>query len=163
MFLEISQNSQENTCARDSFIINFIKKESLGQVFFCEFCEISKSTFFIEHILTTDSDFYRFHRGPHQKKDDRRKPYTKRNVYIWTQWYYYHYYFDLPNFMDVSGWNNKELSSLSLEYFCKKSFIMFDWVPNTPLHLNYLATTLTIYSQVFMYCIPKAWSQLLKP
>ena len=27
VFLEISQNSQENTCARDSFLINFIKKD----------------------------------------------------------------------------------------------------------------------------------------
>ena len=36
MFLEISQNSQENTCARDSFLkklqgyCNFIKKEALA-------------------------------------------------------------------------------------------------------------------------------------
>ena len=55
MFLEISQKSQENTCARDSFFnkvagqrpvaCNFIKKESLAQVFSCEFCEIFKSTF----------------------------------------------------------------------------------------------------------------------
>ena len=44
-FLEISQNSQENTCARVSFF-NFIKKLTLVQVFSCEFCEISKSTFF---------------------------------------------------------------------------------------------------------------------
>ena len=29
---------------------NFIKKEILVQVFSCEFCEISKSTFFGEHI-----------------------------------------------------------------------------------------------------------------
>ena len=35
MFLEISQNSQEKTCVK-----------SLAQVFFCEFCEISKNTFF---------------------------------------------------------------------------------------------------------------------
>ena len=44
LFLEIFQNSQENTCARDSFfnkVCNFIKKESLAQVFSCEFCEIS--------------------------------------------------------------------------------------------------------------------------
>ena len=27
---------------------NFIKKEILAQVFFCEFCEISKNTFFTE-------------------------------------------------------------------------------------------------------------------
>ena len=53
VFLEISQNSQENTCARVSFLIklqaevfNFIKKETLAQVFSCEFCEISKNTFF---------------------------------------------------------------------------------------------------------------------
>ena len=42
MFLEISQNSQGNTCARVSFLIklqsqayNFIKKEALAQVFSC--------------------------------------------------------------------------------------------------------------------------------
>ena len=51
-FLEISQNSLENTCARDFLpeACNFIKKESLAQVFSCEFCEISKNTFFIEHL-----------------------------------------------------------------------------------------------------------------
>ena len=42
VFLEISQNPQENTCAR---VCNFIKKETLAQVLFCEFCEITKSTF----------------------------------------------------------------------------------------------------------------------
>ena len=29
---------------------NFIKKEALAQVFSCEFCEISKNTFFTEHL-----------------------------------------------------------------------------------------------------------------
>ena len=38
VFLEISQNSQENTC-------NFNNKETLTQVFSCEFCEIYKNTF----------------------------------------------------------------------------------------------------------------------
>ena len=60
VFLEILQDSQENTCARFSFLIklqvsglqlyqkrdNFIKKEILAQVFSCEFCEISKNIFF---------------------------------------------------------------------------------------------------------------------
>ena len=52
VFLEISQNSLENTSARDSFLMklfflmNFIKKESLAQLFSCEFCEISKNNFF---------------------------------------------------------------------------------------------------------------------
>ena len=52
MFLEIPQNSQENTCARVSFLIklqasacNFIKKEALTQVFSCEFCENFRNTF----------------------------------------------------------------------------------------------------------------------
>ena len=42
--IEISQNSQESTCARVSFLIklhakacNFIKKETLAQMFSCEF------------------------------------------------------------------------------------------------------------------------------
>ena len=52
VLLEILQNSPENTCAGVSFLIklqvsacNFIKKETLAQVFFCEFCEISKNAF----------------------------------------------------------------------------------------------------------------------
>ena len=52
LFLKIFQSSQENTCARVSFLIklqaeacNFIKKETLVQVFSCEFWEISKNTF----------------------------------------------------------------------------------------------------------------------
>ena len=35
---------------------NFIKKETLVQVLSCEFCEISKNTFFREHIWTTASE-----------------------------------------------------------------------------------------------------------
>ena len=34
---------------------NFIKKDTLGQVFSCEFCEIWKNTFFTEHLWTTAS------------------------------------------------------------------------------------------------------------
>ena len=42
VFLEILQNSQENTCARVSFLI---KLQTSAQVFSCEFCEISKNPF----------------------------------------------------------------------------------------------------------------------
>ena len=47
VFLEISQHSQESTCARVSFLI---KLQAWGlqlclQVFSCEFCEISKNAF----------------------------------------------------------------------------------------------------------------------
>ena len=55
VFLEILQNSQENTCATVSFFCNFIRKETLAQVFSCEYCEISKNTFSTEHILATAS------------------------------------------------------------------------------------------------------------
>ena len=34
---------------------NFIKKETLAQVFSCKLCEISKNTFFTEHLLATAS------------------------------------------------------------------------------------------------------------
>ena len=51
LFLELLQNSQENTCARVFILMklqeacNFIKIETLAQVFSCEFCKISKNTF----------------------------------------------------------------------------------------------------------------------
>ena len=49
--LRNSQNSQESTCARVSFLIKLqarpatYQKETLGQVFSCELCETSKNTF----------------------------------------------------------------------------------------------------------------------
>ena len=59
------ENSQENTCARASFLKSwrpefmrpdfFIKKEILTQVFSCEFCEIFKIAFFTEQLWTTSS------------------------------------------------------------------------------------------------------------
>ena len=60
VLLEISQNSQENNCAGDSFLTkpqacNFIKKDSLVQVFSCAFCKISKNTFFCRIPLVAAS------------------------------------------------------------------------------------------------------------
>ena len=51
--LKISQNSQQNTCARVYFLIKlqpsglptFIKKVTLAQVFLCELCEIFQNIF----------------------------------------------------------------------------------------------------------------------
>ena len=50
VFFEISENSQENTCARDSFLIklhalNFIKKESLVLVFPVNFAKFLRTPF----------------------------------------------------------------------------------------------------------------------
>ena len=53
VFLEISEIWQENTCAS-----NFIKKETLKQVFSCEFCEISKNTFSYRTPPVAASVFY---------------------------------------------------------------------------------------------------------
>ena len=57
MFLENLQNLQENTCARVSFLIklkaeacNFIKKETLAQVFLVNFAYFLRTTFLTEHI-----------------------------------------------------------------------------------------------------------------
>ena len=57
VFLDISQNSQENACVGFSFLkscrsqaCNLIKKETPTQVYFCEFFKIFKNTFFIEHL-----------------------------------------------------------------------------------------------------------------
>ena len=52
MFLKISQNSQKNTCVRFSFLkscrpeaCNFIKKETLAQVFFMNFAKFLRTPF----------------------------------------------------------------------------------------------------------------------
>ena len=67
--LEISQNSQKNTCARVSFFIKlqvsglqlYLKKDS-DTGFSREFFKISKDTFFTEYILVTASDSTIFYR-----------------------------------------------------------------------------------------------------
>ena len=73
VFLEISQNLQENTCARVSFLIKLqsppatlFKKKTLAQVFSREFCEISKNTFFYRTPLVAASVVSNF--NPSQKQ-----------------------------------------------------------------------------------------------
>ena len=61
VFLKISQNSQENTCVRVFFFLQassciFIKKETVVQVFSCEFWGNSKNTYFKEQLRTTASE-----------------------------------------------------------------------------------------------------------
>ena len=61
MFLLISPNLQENTCAgvffkvaalKACYFINFIKKVTPALMFSCEFCETFKNTFSVEHLRT---------------------------------------------------------------------------------------------------------------
>ena len=51
--LRKSENSQVSTCARVSFFLNFVKKETLTQLFSCEFSEISKNVFPYEVVYVT--------------------------------------------------------------------------------------------------------------
>ena len=63
LFLQISQNSQENTyqsCRPETY--NFIKKDTLPQVFSCEFCEICMNNFFKWHLWATASITSKFFR-----------------------------------------------------------------------------------------------------
>ena len=56
IFLKFSQNSQENTCARVSFLIKLLrlatllKKRLWHRCFSRGFCEIFKNIFFTEHL-----------------------------------------------------------------------------------------------------------------
>ena len=58
----VLRNFAKFTYARTSFLIelqteacNFVNKETLVQLFYCEFCEISKKTLFTEHVWATAS------------------------------------------------------------------------------------------------------------
>ena len=64
VFLEISQNSQENTCEA----YNFIKKESLAQAFTCEFCGNSKKTFFYRTAPVTASGMFKVNNRNSRKR-----------------------------------------------------------------------------------------------
>ena len=55
VFLEISQNSQENTCTRASFLVmlqacNFIKKSLWHRCFPLNFVKFLRTSFFTEHL-----------------------------------------------------------------------------------------------------------------
>ena len=61
VFLKVSQNSYKGNCANlvfnkvASLSLQLHQKGPLAQVFFCEFCEICKNTFFIENLWMTPS------------------------------------------------------------------------------------------------------------
>ena len=57
VFIKISQNSQESNCGGVSFSIKIP-----AQVFPCKFCEVFKSTYFVEHLQTVASDHYQIRR-----------------------------------------------------------------------------------------------------
>ena len=54
-FLRNFAKFTEKQQCQSLFLIKFIKKETLAQVFSCEFCKISKKTFSTEYLRTTAS------------------------------------------------------------------------------------------------------------
>ena len=50
VFIKVNGSNIPQAC-------NFIRKETLVQVFFCEFCEIAKNPFFTEYLWMTASFF----------------------------------------------------------------------------------------------------------
>ena len=60
-FLQFRSNCPEVFCKKGVQACNFIKKETLAQVFSCEFCEIFKNIYFIEHLRWLLLTVNRFH------------------------------------------------------------------------------------------------------
>ena len=67
VFLKVLQNSQANTCTRVSLLTKlrpqaceYVKKETLAQVFSCEIFVVYKSTFFHRTPLAAASVKYNF-------------------------------------------------------------------------------------------------------
>ena len=58
---QIDRRSHRRCSLRKGVLRNFAKftGKHLAQVFFCEFCEISKNTFFTEHLWATASELSR--------------------------------------------------------------------------------------------------------
>ena len=55
VFLQIHKKARALAC-------NFIKKETLAQIFSVEFCEISKNTFFPKHLWAIASHIFKFYK-----------------------------------------------------------------------------------------------------
>ena len=62
VFLEILQDSQENTCVWVTFLspetYNFIKKKTPTQVYFRQYYEIFKNAYFTEQLCAIDSNLF---------------------------------------------------------------------------------------------------------
>ena len=98
MFLENSQNSQENTCAGVSLFISFIKKDTLAQALSCEFCKISKNTSLTENfwwlLLLVSNNCFKDYSGisikrTHYKADTsiRRTVWGRTNCFaLWSNY-----------------------------------------------------------------------------
>ena len=100
-------------------VFNFVKKDTLAQVFSCEFCEISKNTFFYRIVLVAASI-------------DRRKNllrrYSNTDVFLWI----------LRNFPDQLFYRALPVAA-SVEYVYMKQYFWLQEVSD--FHFWYLRIT----------------------
>ena len=75
VFLEISQNSQENACARESLFYWSCR-------FSCEFCKISKNAFFTEYLWATASALRSFNVSRFSRLCSQTRFITKRKEIV---------------------------------------------------------------------------------
>ena len=106
MFLKTLQK----LCDPEAETCNFSKKETLPLVFFCEFCEIFKNTFFIEHLRATasalqeKSTFHPIH-----------KSLTERPTIDW------HISTNVPFLHPLAIWKLKFLGRIEMKHWHKKA------------------------------------------
>ena len=88
MFLKISPNSQENACARVSFLVklqieacNFIKKDTVAQLFSSEFCENFNTAFCYRTLQV--AAFYMLGRSGAGKKEQNLQEFLSYS--LWTE------------------------------------------------------------------------------
>ena len=81
--IDVLKNFAKSTCAKASFLINFIKKETLAQVLSCEFCEIFKNIYFYRTPLVAASGV----------KESKKKVQNLLWVNSWYSWRHVCYFF----------------------------------------------------------------------
>ena len=100
---------QKQSCRAELFCkkaCNFIKKETLAQVFSCECCEISKSTYFHRAPLAAASSMTKFNQEKQEKRTDKHPLsilHWKIRIYIkfkskmhaHKQWHCYNFHWSL--------------------------------------------------------------------
>ena len=132
---------------------NFIQKETLTQMFSCEFCQISKDTFFTEYLRATASNDYRGNVW-----DSISHNHWKEFGYIWIDSFArgYHMYMDIwnpligmilrckresTNEMDKHAITTMRSNSLGKESsvvgHSRKCFKIFLDVSYDPIHFNW--------------------------
>ena len=108
-------------CARVSFLVNFIKKETLTQVFSCKFCEISKNTFFHRTPLVAASVLPKYFKNlKDYKRGNRGKKLLTLNFFAFSMFFLF---FSLSKLKKTST----RLSKINLLHapFLKKTALIF--------------------------------------